>query len=165
MPAPVFRAGDFAELPPERRELFQNMLTRSAPAGAASYFPGLVGLVTEEVRTDYARMRLPFRPVLNQPAGVVHGGAIATLIDTVIVPAVASGYDAIPLMLTLHLGINFLAALREEDAVAEGWVLRRGFRTLFCEARVFGADSGDIAATGELVYSVKHPTASPHPPA
>lgn len=27
-----------------------------------SFFPSLVGLRLEEVRTDYARMRLPYRP-------------------------------------------------------------------------------------------------------
>jgi len=52
------------------------------------YFPTLVGLVVEEVRTDYCRMRLPFRIELEQPAGVVHGGAIATALDSVVVPAV-----------------------------------------------------------------------------
>ena len=57
------------------------------------YFPNLVGLELEEVRTDYARMRLPYRPELDQPAGVVHGGAIATLIDTVVVPAIGGHYD------------------------------------------------------------------------
>ena len=47
-------------------------------------------------RSTTARMRLPYRDELNQPAGVVHGGAIATLIDTVVVPAVASAYDEVP---------------------------------------------------------------------
>ena len=51
------------------------------------YFPSVVGLELEEVRSGYGRMRLPYRPELQQPAGVVHGGAIATLIDTVVVPA------------------------------------------------------------------------------
>ncbi|MFZ9482615.1 MAG: hypothetical protein ACO3AV_06925 [Ilumatobacteraceae bacterium] len=32
------------------------------------YFPTLVGLTVEEVRTDYCRMRLPFRKELEQPA-------------------------------------------------------------------------------------------------
>ena len=39
------------------------------------FFPGLLGLRVEEVRIDYCRMRLGFRPALEQPAGVVHGGA------------------------------------------------------------------------------------------
>ena len=28
----------------------------------------------EEIRQDYARLRLPYRPEYEQPAGVVHGG-------------------------------------------------------------------------------------------
>ena len=88
-----------ASPPPTRAEQFDPL-----PADRAArwsrfgrweerYFPNVVGLELEEVRLDYARMRLPFRPELNQPAGVVHGGAIATLIDTVVVPAIGSAYD------------------------------------------------------------------------
>ena len=40
-----------------------------------SFFPNLVGLELLEVRSDFAVMRLPYRPELNQPGGVVHGGA------------------------------------------------------------------------------------------
>ena len=47
----------------------------------------------EEIRQDYARMRLAYRPEFRQPAGVIHGGVIASMIDTVVVPAVGSGYD------------------------------------------------------------------------
>ena len=120
-----------------------------------TYSPKLIGLVLEEVRSDYARMRLPWRPELAQPAGVMHGGAIATLIDTVVVPAVGSAYDDVPRMLTLSLSINYLAAVREgEDAVAEGWVERRGRSIAFLRTEVTAAGSGDVAATGSLVYKV-----------
>ena len=57
------------------------------------WFPQFLGLELEEVRADYARMRLAYRRELDQPAGVVHGGVIATMIDTVVVPAVGTGYD------------------------------------------------------------------------
>ena len=57
------------------------------------YFPTLVGLELEEVRTDYARMRLPYRPELLQAQGIVHGGAIASLLDSVLVPAVGGVLD------------------------------------------------------------------------
>ncbi len=123
------------------------------------YFPRVVGLVTEEVRSDYARLRLPYRPELDQPAGVVHGGAIATMIDTVVVPAIGGAYDALPQMLTLSLSVQFLGAVRATDAVAEGWVTRRGRSVVFCEALVRTA-AGDPAATGQLVYSVR-PQPSP----
>jgi uncharacterized protein (TIGR00369 family) len=119
------------------------------------YFPTMVGLQLEEIRTGYARMRLPYRDELRQPAGVVHGGAIATLIDTVVVPAIGAAYEQVPVMLTLSMTINYLGALVEEDAVAEGWVARRGRSVLFCEAVVRGASSDSVVATGSLVYQIR----------
>ncbi len=120
------------------------------------YFPSFVGLRLEEARVDYARMRLPFRPELQQPAGVVHGGALATLIDTVVVPAVGSAYPAVPVMLTLSMNVQYLGAVRSEDTIAHGWVVRRGKRVVFCEVAAVTA-SGEPVATGSLVYSVRPP--------
>jgi len=142
------RADRFAALPPERVARFAGF----AP-GRPEYFPGVVGIQLEEVRQDYARMRLPFRSVLNQPAGVMHGGAIATLIDTVVVPAIASGYDEPRRLLTIDMQIQYMAAVVGEDAVAEGWIVKRGRSTVFCRAEVMTAKAGLVAA-GTLVYKV-----------
>ncbi|HXC52260.1 MAG TPA: PaaI family thioesterase [Candidatus Limnocylindrales bacterium] len=142
------RAGRFEALPPETAERFAGF----AP-GRPEYFPGLVGITLEEVRKDYARMRLPFRPVLNQPAGVVHGGALATLIDTVVVPAIASGYDVPHRYLTIDMQIQYMSAVIGEDAVAEGWITKRGRSTVFCRAEILTAKAG-LVATGTLVYKV-----------
>lgn len=142
----------FEPLPPARAEMW----SRFGNWGVV-FFPSLVGLQLEEARLDYARMRLPFRPELNQPAGVVHGGAIATLIDTVVVPAIGGAYDAVPVMLTLNLNISFLSAIQGEDAIGHGWIVRRGKSVVFCETAVVGADSGTLAATGTLTYAVRTP--------
>lgn len=151
--APVLAADAerFPALPPERAAHWA-----AFGRWEQTFFPSLVGLVVEEIRTDYARMRLPFRPELNQPAGVVHGGAIATLIDTVVVPAIGAAYDAMPRMLTVTLDIRFLGAVVGEDAVAEGWVEQRGRSIVFCRADVRTA-SGAMAASGTLVYKVRPP--------
>jgi uncharacterized protein (TIGR00369 family) len=111
-------------------------------------------MVMEDARIDYARLRLPYRPELNQPAGVMHGGAIASLIDTTVVPAIGSYYDEMPRMLTISLTVNYLGAIVEEDAVCEGWVERRGKSIVFCAAEVCGVTSGKVAATASLVYKV-----------
>lgn len=123
------------------------------------YFPRVVGLELEEVRVDYARMRLPFRTELNQPAGIVHGGAIATLIDTVVVPAVGSAYPERRIMVTVNMQIQYLDGIRGEDAVAEGWVEKRGRSLVFSRVEVRGA-SGVLTATGTLVYKVGPPAAA-----
>ena len=118
------------------------------------HFNTLLGFVLEEVRVDYSRLRLPYRPELNQPAEVMHGGAIASLIDTAVVPAIGAYYDELPRMLTISMNVNYLGAIVEEDAVCEGWVERRGKSIVFCAAEVSGVTSGKIAATASLVYKV-----------
>lgn len=120
------------------------------------FFPNVVGLELEEVRTDYARMRLPYRDELDQPAGAVHGGALATLIDTVVVPAVGQAYDVGWVYLTIQMDVRFLGAVKGEDAIAEGWVDRRGRTLVFCRAEVRTA-SGKLAADGTLTYTIRPP--------
>ena len=126
------------------------------PSWDRTLFPNLVGLVVEEIRTDYCRMRLPYRPELEQRDGVVHGGAIATLIDTVVVPAVGSAYPQGWRYLTVTMDIQYLGGVVGEDAVAEGWVERRGRSVVFCRAEVLTA-SGRKAASAALTYLVKPP--------
>ncbi len=140
----------FAVLPPERAARWLETFPPLDPPTLGS----VLGLRTEEVRLDYARLRLPYRPDLIQPAGVVHGGAIATLIDTVVVPALASPYESFPQLLTIDLQIQFMAALRGEDAIAEGWIVKRGRSIAFCRAEVLAA-SGELVATGTLTYRVR----------
>ena len=119
-------------------------------------FPNLVGLEFEEVRTDYSRMRLPYRSELDQPAGVVHGGAIATLVDTVVVPAVGQAYDVGWTFFTIQMDVRYIGAVVGEDAVAEGWIEHRGRTVVFCRAEVRTA-SGKLAADASLTYTVRPP--------
>ena len=145
------RADRFEPLPPAAAE-------RWAKFGSwdRTYFPKLVGLQLEELRADYCRMRLPYRPELDQPAGVVHGGAIATLIDTVVVPAVGAAYDRGWGYATLTMDVQYLGAVTGEDAIAEGWITQRGRSIVFCQAEVVTA-GGRIAATGALTYKITPP--------
>lgn len=123
------------------------------------YFPQTLGITVEEVRRDYARMRLPWRAELNHPHGLMHGGAIATLVDTVVVPAIGTAYATPRLFSTIEMSVRYLAPVRKEDLVAEGWVTRRGKRVVFCEVEVMTASSV-VVASGHLIYIVgsgEHP--------
>jgi uncharacterized protein (TIGR00369 family) len=143
------RAEQFPPLPPERLERWSRF-----GKWESVFFPGFLGVQVEELRQDYARMRLAYRPEFRQPAGVVHGGVIATMIDTVVVPAIGSGYDEPRQMFTVDIALRFLAPIRDEDVLAEGWVVQRGRSIVFCDAEVRGAQSDAVAATGSLVYKV-----------
>ncbi len=145
------RADRFDPLPDEALErwaTFGNWPDRT-------YFPGLVGLQIEEMRADYCRMRLPHRPELEQPFGAVHGGALATLVDTVVVPAIGSAYGPEVQYVTVSMNINYVGAVVEQDAVAEGWVTKRG-RTMAC-CRAEATSAGKTVVEASLVYAIRQP--------
>jgi uncharacterized protein (TIGR00369 family) len=118
------------------------------------FYPMLLGLVVEETRIDYCRMRMPFRTELLQPGGVVHGGAIASLMDAVLVPAVGSLLGPRDRYSTVDLHVQYIGAVKDEDVVAEGWVTRRGRTVVFCESEAIGAISGRLIAKSVLTYNV-----------
>jgi uncharacterized protein (TIGR00369 family) len=119
----------------------------------------LLGLEVEETRIDYCRMRMPFRAELLQPGGVVHGGAIASLMDAVLVPAVGSVLGPKDRYSTVDLHVQFIGAVKDEDVIAEGWVTRRGRTVVFCESEAVGATSGRLIAKSVLTYNVAPATA------
>ncbi|HTN99474.1 MAG TPA: PaaI family thioesterase [Microthrixaceae bacterium] len=144
-----WRADQFDLLP-------QTVLERWSQFGSwpgETYFSDLVGIQVEELRRDYARMSLPWRAELNQPQGLMHGGAIATLIDTVVVPAIGTAYSDPRSFATIEMSVRYLDTVRQEDLIAEGWVTKRGRSVVFCEVEV-RTPSAVKVASGDLIYVV-----------
>ena len=117
-------------------------------------YPNLLGMLVEEVRVDYCRMRLPYRVELEQPAGLVHGGAIASVLDAVVVPAVGAAYGPDARYSTVDMHVQFMSAVVKQDVIAEGWVVRRGRSVVFCESEATNADTGKVVARSVLTYNV-----------
>ena len=142
------RASDFEDIPAARAQAIIGFMSSRSP------FANHLGIRFEEVRLEYGRATLPFRTEYNQPAGMVHGGAIASLIDTVVVLPLLSALDDPPRkLLTIDLHIHYFDAAVEEDLVAEGWVKRRGRSTAFVAAEVRTA-SGKLVAEGNMAYRI-----------
>jgi uncharacterized protein (TIGR00369 family) len=123
----------------------------------AQFFPssplvGLLGLRLESIATDEATLVLPFRPELATIGDVVHGGAIASLIDTAGMAASWAADDEPSSMAgsTITLNISYLAAARGQDLTAHAVVSRRGRSIVFSEVRVTEPD-GRLVATGSVV--------------
>lgn len=151
------RAAQFPALPPEDRERWR-LFGRPGFAGSDQvFYPEYLGLVVEEVRAGYCRMRMTFRPELMQAGGVVHGGALASLLDSVLVPAIGSTVAAGSRFSTVDLHVQYLEALLEEDCVAEGWIVRRGRRIVFGRAEARAAVTDRLVATSVLTYNVSPP--------
>jgi acyl-coenzyme A thioesterase PaaI-like protein len=55
---------------------------------------------------------------------------------------------------TKHDRVYFPMLVVKEDAICEGWVVKRGRSTVFCEAEMIGAASGKLIARSVLTYNV-----------
>jgi uncharacterized protein (TIGR00369 family) len=148
----MVRAADFAELDAAAAARWRNYGQTDDVV-----FPVLLGLRVEEVRADYCRMRLPFRSELRQGGGVLHGGAVAALLDSVLVPAIGGTLAPGTLFATVDLHVQYLRPIVDDDVVAEGWVVQRGRRTVFGRSEASAATSGELVATAVLTYNVSAP--------
>lgn len=121
----------------------------------SSPFPALVGLKLDEIEENRAVMSLAFRDEIVTIGTVVHGGAIATLIDT----AATCAAWATPVPpenmrgTTVALNVTYLAAADKADLRAEAKVLRRGRNLSFIDIDVTDGD-GDPVAKGTATYKL-----------
>jgi len=113
--------------------------------------PGYFGMTLTFDEQGHAHVDLPYNPSLDQPCGI-HGGIIATLLDTAGWFAVTAQSRTI-LVTTSELSIHFLNPAQECDLHAEGWVVKAGKRTLIGEMRVSRAD-GEVVAIGTGTFVV-----------
>ncbi|MBI3302240.1 MAG: PaaI family thioesterase [Deltaproteobacteria bacterium] len=114
----------------------------------------LLGLQIEKVAPDFCRTRLPFRPELRTAGEVVHGGAIASLIDSAGVVAVWSNVDpGVARGATASLTVNYLAAAEAVDLTAEARVIHRGRSMVFVDVDVT-APTGERIAKGLVTYKL-----------
>jgi uncharacterized protein (TIGR00369 family) len=113
----------------------------------------LLGVQLEHVEPDL--VRLPFRPEVTTVGDVVHGGAIAGLVDTAATAAVWSGADLTTQTrgTTIGFTVNFLAAARGQDLVATARVIQRGWAICVCEVAVAAADA-TVVARALVTYKV-----------
>lgn len=100
----------------------------------------LLGFQVQTLAADSVDVRLPFRPEVTTVANVVHGGAIAALVDTAAVAAVWSGADPAQHQRGATVGctVNYLAAGRGQDLIANAHVIQRGRSLCVCDVDVRG---------------------------
>ena len=117
-------------------ELTEDQRRRIRGALETVPFAKLIGLELDTIEPGLAIMSLRIRDDLMQNSRVVHGGAIASLIDTAmafaIIPLLAEGERTT----TVDLTINYLRPLTSGRAIATARVLRAGRRAIAVSADV-----------------------------
>ena len=120
-----------------------------------SPFVGHLGIQLTDMQPDMAKLTLPFTETVVTIGTTVHGGAIASLIDTAAMVAAWSGatFSGAPRGTTVGLTVNYLAAAQHEDIQATARVLRRGRNLVYLDVEVHNA-SGTLVAKGLVTYKL-----------
>lgn len=113
-----------------------------------SPFGRRLGAETVEVEPDRVVVRLPFTDENVTAGDMVHGGAIASLIDIAATAAAWSGIDdpAGHRGTTIGFAVTFLSAARSTELRAEARVRRRGKSICFVDVAVRDPDEAEIAS-------------------
>ena len=114
-------------------------------------FAGLIGIELEAVESGVATLGLEIREELKQNNGVVHGGAVASLIDTATAFAIISLIAPKERATTADLTISYLRPLTEGRIRATARVLRAGKRLIVVSAELKD-QAGKLAATALSTY-------------
>src|SRR6266550_6982835 len=133
-----------ASLPAERLERIERAID-------AVPYARLLGIELEKVVPGEATLTLAVRPELSQNHGVIHGGAIASLIDTATAFAILTLLEPEERVTTVDLTINYLRPGFEGQLRATARVLRQGRRLLATSAEVTD-EGGTLLATALSTY-------------
>ena len=102
------------------------------------------------IEAEVGRMVFGLEPraELLNPMGTLHGGVIATLLDTAMGTALHTTLPVTTGYTTLQLNVHYLRAPRLGDPLlhAIGQVVHRGRRTATAEARLVRSDDGTLLA-------------------
>nr|WP_322513661.1 PaaI family thioesterase [Chloroflexus sp.] len=108
--------------------------------------------VIEHIRPGELAITMPANPAYSQQHGYIHGGVIASILDS------ACGYAALTLMpadrevLTVEFKINFLSPARGSRFVAVGRVVRAGRTVTVCSGEAIAID-GERRSTIALMQA------------
>lgn len=119
-------------------------------------FAAHLGLEFVEGSDGYVKLRLPFRKENTTYADALHGGAIASLIDTtgsMAAWATSELGNRRYIGSTVAVSVNYLSGVIGQDCEAEGRVLKRGKEIIYTDVRVTNAE-GKLLAQGTVTYRI-----------
>jgi uncharacterized protein (TIGR00369 family) len=112
-----------------------------------SPYARLLGVGTEAIVLGRVRFRLPYRDALTTIGDMVHGGAIAGLVDVAATAAcwASPTIDPSARGTTIGFTVNYLNAGRGQDLIATADVIQRGTSIVIAEVAIRAADDTLVA--------------------
>jgi len=132
-------------------EITPETLRRMREKLETNHFPRSLGIELDSIGAGRARLSLEVKQQHLQLAGIMHGGAIATLIDTAVAFAILGASEPDARFTTIEMKVNYLSAVREGRVTADAKLIRDGRRIVVAECDLFDS-TGKLAAKGLLTY-------------
>lgn len=127
----------------------------------AKHFPffNLIGLEVLDLKPNWSLTRVTARPDLNQPAGIMHGGVIASLIDTGIAQAMLltdtfqTAMAEGSVLVSVDLRVKYLRPVTSGAITCESTILRPGRKIVHASSLVTN-EAGKQVALGDSIYMI-----------
>jgi len=100
-----------------------------------------------KIDIDRSEVELDITPQHFQAYGIVHGGVLATLIDTATFWAVYMRIPEDAGLVNIDLKLNYLEPVKNDSLIAKGRAIRSGKSISYAEASVLNT-YGDLVAHG-----------------
>lgn len=125
-------------------------LARARAAFANVTYAKFLGLELCEIKSGEVSVCLDVRDELKQNRGVVHGGAVASLIDTASAFAILTTLAPDERVTTTDLTIHYLRPVTAGRLIATARIIRQGRRVFVVNVEV--ENEGRLAATAVTGY-------------
>ena len=125
------------------------------PRGLLSHFDALIGTEWLDDDPEHARVRVQMRDELRQPVGLLHGGVMSSLVESVCSRATALAVldDGMAAM-GQSIGISFIRPITEGYAEVKARARHRGRTTWVWEAEVLDAEDR-LCALAQMTIAVR----------
>jgi uncharacterized protein (TIGR00369 family) len=125
------------------------------PRGLRSHFDELIGTEWLDDDPDHARARIELRDELRQPVGLLHGGVLSSIVESICSRATALTVMEDGMMaMGQSIGVNFIRPLTEGGAEVKARARHRGRTTWVWDAEVVN-DAGKICALAQMTIAVR----------
>lgn len=125
-------------------------LARARAAFESVAYAKFLGLELCEIKSGEVSVCLDVRGELKQNQGVVHGGAVASLIDTASAFAILTRLEPDERVTTTDLTIHYLRPITEGRLVGKARIIRAGRRVFVVNVEV--ENYGKLVATAITGY-------------
>lgn len=125
------------------------------PRGLTSHFDALVGTEWLDDDPEHARVRVEMRDELRQPVGLLHGGVLSTLVESVCSRATALAVLEDGMMaMGQSISVSFIRPVTEGHAEVTAKARHRGRTTWVWDAEVRDAEDR-LCALAQMTVAVR----------